>query len=143
MSVKKARRVARKYYENPVQVEAPNTFREVMEIFLRIYVQVEEFGSRSEIERSLRKHAIPALGKRLFVELKRKDIAKLLENVASNSGPDTADLLLNHLSKMMNWYAAQCNDYRSPVGLNKRVSYPEHLSAGVGKRSASKSKFCR
>lgn len=137
MSVKKAKLAARKYCENPLLAEAPITFRQVMEIFLRIYVPVEEFGSRGEIERSLRKHAIPVFGKCSFVELKRKDIAKLLENVAGSSGPVTADRLLDHLSKMMNWYAAQCGGYRNPIGPNMRRSDPKHVSASVRKRSAS------
>jgi hypothetical protein len=135
MSVKKAKMAARKYYENPVLTEAPSTFREVMEIFLKRYVQVEEPGYRGEIERSLRKHAIPAFSKRPFVELKRKDVAKLLENVAGNNGPVTADRLLGHLSKMMNWYAAQCGGYRSPIGPNMRRS---DRKANVGKRPASR-----
>lgn len=135
LTVKKAKLAARIYYENPVRAEAPNTFREVMEIFLKRHVQVEEFGSRGEIERSLRKHAIPAFGKCSFVELKRKDITKLLEKVADNSGRVTANRLLDHLSKMMNWYATQCGDYRNPVGPNTRRSDPKRASASVRKRS--------
>lgn len=137
MSLKKAKMAARRYYQNPVRAEAPNTFREVMEIFLRRYVQVKEFGFRGEIERSLRIHAIPAFSKRPFVELKRKDIATLLAKVAENSGPVTADRLLDHLSTMMNWYAAHCGDYRSPIGPNMRRSDPKQVSESARKRSTS------
>lgn len=125
LTVKKAKLAARNYYENPVRAEAPNTFREVMEIFLKRYVQVKESGSRGEIERSLRKHAIPVFSTRPLAEIKRKDIMKLLDEVQDNSGPVTADRLLDYLSKLMNWYATQSGDYRSPIVSGMRRSDPK------------------
>jgi hypothetical protein len=137
MSLKEARIAAREYYKNPVRAEAPNTFREVMEIFLKRYVQGEDLRSGAEIERSLRKHAIPVFSKRPIVEIKREDVAELLEKVQVDSGPLMANRLLGCLSMLMNWYATQAGNYRSPIGPGVRRSDPKHGSASVRKRSAS------
>jgi len=137
MSLKAAKIAAREYYKNPVRAEAPNTFREVMEIFLKRYVQGKDLRSGTEIERSLRKHAIPAFSKRPIVEVKCQDVAELLEKVQGDSGPVMADRLLGYLSMLLNWYATQAGDYRSPIGPGMRRSDPKHVSASVRKSSAS------
>lgn len=51
--------------------------------------------------------------------------------------PVRAEASNDQLPKMMNWYAAQCGDCRSPVGPNMRRSDPKHVSASVRKLLAS------
>lgn len=86
-----------------------------MEIFLKRHVQAKNLHSGAEIERSLRKHAIPAFSTRPIVEIKREDVAELLDKVQDDGGPVVADRLLNYLSKLMNWYETQSGNYRSPL----------------------------
>ena len=58
---------------------------------------------------------LPALGGRNFVDVRRSDIAKLLDGIEDEHGPAAADAVLSIIRSITNWYAARSDDYVSPV----------------------------
>ena len=68
---------------------------------------------------------MPAWGNRVFAEIRRGDVAALLDRVEDNAGPVAADKVLAHVSALCNWYAARHDDYASPVVKGMRRSKPK------------------
>jgi integrase len=97
----------------PVPVKAAS-YEATAEKWLEIYVGEKGLRSRLEIERLLRKHVFPFLGRRDFVSIKRKDINDLLDNIVKTSGAWNADHVLAITRKISNWYATRDDDYVSP-----------------------------
>jgi integrase len=52
---------------------------------------------------------------RPFREIKRGDVAALLDRIVDQNGARQADVVLAIIRKMMNWYATRNDDYSSPV----------------------------
>jgi integrase len=57
----------------------------------------------------------PKLGARPIGEIRRSDIARLLDRIAAENGPAQADLVLAYMRKILNWHAARSDDFRSPI----------------------------
>jgi hypothetical protein len=85
---------------------------------------VEEKGLRTqaEIERRLRVYVLPEWENLPFRDIKRKQVAELLDKIQDHNGPRQADLVLADLQKMANWYATRNDDYSSPIvkGMKRR-----------------------
>jgi len=73
--------------------------------------------SASEIERTFRVYVRPRLGSRSIYDLRRRDIAELLDGVEDNNGPVMADRTLAHLRKAFNWHAARDDQFVPPLVL--------------------------
>jgi integrase len=118
LSVKQARDAARAFLVDPqkalVQADS-GSFREVAENFIKRHVEANKLRWQPEIERCLAKYIYPAWEHRPFRELKRQDVAALLDKIEDKNGPRQADIVLAIISKMCNWYAARSDDYVSPV----------------------------
>lgn len=116
--------------EAPFPEETPvvplETFRKVSDDFLALYVKNKERPLRSayEIERQFKSHLWPRWEKRVFVDIKRRDIAQMLDEVERDSGASMADHLLATLSKLMTWYAGRDDDYTSPIIRGMRRTKP-------------------
>lgn len=122
LNVKAARDAAHKF--DPAKLIAPPqraTFEMVALDFLKRHVRAQKLRSGDEIERMIRKHLFPDWGFRLFEEIRRGDVSKLLDEIEDNSGPRQADVVLAIVRKMMNWYATRSDDYMSPIvkGMNR------------------------
>jgi integrase len=122
LNVKQAREDARKFLGNPHKGLADankETFREVAENYIKRNVVAAknraELRSRKEIERCLNKYIYPHWEHRAFVEIKRKDVANLLDQVEDNHGARMADVVLGIISAMANWYAGRDDEYVSPI----------------------------
>ena len=90
ISVKDARAKAREYWENPLKFEAKasvGTFKEVAENWIKRYVDLHGLRSKLEIQRILQKHLYPEWADRPFVEIRRGEVNKLLDNVVDGHGP--------------------------------------------------------
>ena len=94
--------------------EVPDTFRAVAESFLQRHVRAQGLISAGEVERVIRKHVFPVWGDRPFTDIRRVDIAKLLDGIEDRSGPRMADLTLAHLRKMASWFENRDDNYISP-----------------------------
>ena len=125
LKLKEARDRARIFLADPQKALAQagsGSFQEVAETFIKRHVAASKLRSQPEIERCLKKYILPAWGQRLFREIKRGDVADLLDGIQDRHGARQADLVLAIIRKMGNWYAARTDDYVSPVVRGMRRS---------------------
>jgi integrase len=104
---------------------APESFRAVAEEWLKRHVAAKGLRSRPEIERLLKQNVYPLWGKRSFVDIRRGDIAKLLDHVQDHSGASAADHVLAIIRGVANWYTTRHDDYASPFVRGMRRTDPE------------------
>jgi integrase len=102
------------------------TVRQVAENFIKRHVEAKGLRSKAEIERCLRKYIyVEAKWEhRPFREIKRSDVADLLDKMVDNHGARQADYVLAILRKMMNWYATRDDLYVVPVAKGMHRSDP-------------------
>jgi integrase len=118
LKLKEARDRARVFLADPHAALAQadsGSFREVAENFIRRHVEANKLRTQSEIERNLKKHVYPEWEHKPFREIKRGDVASLLDKIEDESGSRQADIVLAIVRKMMNWYTSRNDDYVSPV----------------------------
>jgi len=118
LRLKEARDKARQFLANPQKAKAQastGSFKQVAENFLARHVKAKKLRSQADIERILNKLVYPHWQDRPFEEIRRSDVADLLDIVEDKNGPRQADVMLAVIRKMMNWYAARNDDYSSPV----------------------------
>ena len=118
LRLKDAREAARRFLADPAKALAEadtGSFREVAENFVKRHVEANKLRTQPEIERCLAKYVYPAWEHRPFRELKRGDVAALMDGIEDRHGARQADLVLAIIRKIANWYAARNDDYVSPV----------------------------
>jgi integrase len=57
----------------------------------------------------------PAFADRRIEEIRRSEIARLLDQIEDGSGPAMADATLAVVRRVMNWHASRSDDFRSPI----------------------------
>ena len=135
LALKDARDKARQFLEDPHKARShaeTGSFRSVAENFLKRHVEANKLRSQDEIVRCLHKYIYPApttapgqrWQDRPFRELKRADVAALLDRIEDRHGPRQADMCLAIISKLTRWFQARDNDYLSPVVPGMRRSKP-------------------
>jgi hypothetical protein len=128
IKLKEAREKARQFLADPQKALTQaddGSFREVAENFIKRYVKHEKkLRSQPEIERVLTKYIYPKWEHRPFREVKRSDVATLLDQIVDDNGPRQADICLAVIRKMMNWYATRDDYYVSPIvkGMNRSMN---------------------
>jgi integrase len=75
----------------------------------------ERMRSAKDWQRDLERLVFPTLGKRPVADVRRKDIVRLLDNVEDNNGAGQANVTLGIIRRIMNWYAARSDDFRTPI----------------------------
>lgn len=133
LKLKDAREAARRFLADPAKGLAESdtgSFGEVAANFIKRHVEANKLRSQAEIERSLDKYVLPVWGHRPFREIRRGDVAALLDHIEDKHGARQADLVLAVVRKMSNWYAARNDDYVSPV-----VRGMHRSNASKGKRT--------
>jgi integrase len=91
------------------------SFKAVAENYLRRHVKANGLRSAAEIERCLRVYVFPTWGERVFTDIRRSDVAKLLDVIEEQHGPRQADYTLAIVRSLANWYASRSDDYLSPI----------------------------
>jgi integrase len=96
----------------PVEPPKPpeDTLQALSDAWLQHYVVKRGLRTQDEIERKLTKYVLPRIGKRTFVDLKRSDIAKLLDAIAEHHGERQADAVYTVLMSIAHWHASR-SDY--------------------------------
>ena len=89
-----------------------NTLKAIITEYLE---QVRDLRTIDQRESDFDRLVIPTLGNRQIEEIGRRDITRLLDDIAKNSGPVMADKILGHLRNLLNWHAARSDDYCSPI----------------------------
>jgi integrase len=106
-------------------LDGPETFDRVFADFMVHHVEEKKLRTAKDIRRNIANHVLPALGARDFATIRRKEIADLLKKIKRDSGPVIADKVLTHLSKICRWYAANSDDYVSPIVAGMRLYDPK------------------
>lgn len=106
------------------QAATPDSFKAVAESYLQRHVVARGLRSRGEIERCLSTYIYPAWAERPFLDIKRRDVAALLDTVEDQSGPRQADLVLAIVRQICNWVATRDDDYVSPIVRGMQRSRP-------------------
>jgi integrase len=119
-----AREVIKRVKEGKPAIEAPppapETVAAVAENWLSRDVQKRGLITAKEIERSTRKYVLPRWGDRVFTDIKRSDVSKMLDEVEDQHGPSMADSVLGHVRAMMHWYEGRSDSYTVPLARNMR-----------------------
>jgi hypothetical protein len=103
----------------------PETVAAVMTNWLTRYVDRNKLRSADELRRQVDKYIIPVWGDRPFVDIKRSDIALLLDAIEDKHGPAMADAILSTLRGAANWFAARDDNYNAPFVRNMRRTPPQ------------------
>ena len=113
-----ARTVIRRVEKGLEPFEAPkpkaDTVEAVINNWLKRHVQKNGLRTAGELERICAKYIVPNWGERVFVEIKRGDIAKLLDVIEDNNGPAMADAVLSVLRQIASWVQSRDDDYEPP-----------------------------
>jgi integrase len=118
MPVKEARAKAREFWENPGKFVAgaeTGSFKEIAAMWLKRHVEANELRSRYEIERHLSKYVYPKWKDRKFLEVRRREVNELLDQIADNHGASQADAVLATIRGIMSWYQSRDEHYASPI----------------------------
>jgi integrase len=94
---------------------APDSFKAVAEAWLKRHVQAKALLSETEVRQRLKRHIYPRWQDRPLIEIRRSDVAALLDAVEDGFGPRAADHVLEVTRRIMNWYATRHDDYVSPL----------------------------
>ena len=88
---------------------------DVADRWLKLVVHEKGYRTARERERIVRKYIVPKLGDRVFVAVRRSDIATLLDNIATDNGKAQADQVLKIFGAIASWWSKREDDYRSPI----------------------------
>jgi integrase len=103
-----------------------DSFADVSENWKRRHVEKEGLISAHEIDRCLKKYVLPHWGDRPFVEIKRSDVAKLLDYIEDEHGARQATAVLTIIRSICGWYATRDDNYVVPIvkGMKRGKSNP-------------------
>jgi hypothetical protein len=88
----------------PTVEPAKPTVRAVAEQWLDRHVRKNGFRTSYEMERIVRRYILPHIGGCDIADLRRKDIAEMLDRVEDSSGTPTADVVLKTLRSIARWH---------------------------------------
>jgi integrase len=92
----------------------PDSFKSVADNWVKRHVEAKKLRSGYEIERILDRYVFPHWGTRDFVDIRRSDIASLLDLIEDENGARQADATLAVIRGIANWYSKRHDDYVSP-----------------------------
>jgi integrase len=120
----RAREVIRRVEAGLAPFEAPKPKAEsvaaVAANWLHRHVDRRGLRTAAEQHRIVSKYILPHLGDRTFVDIKRRDVAALLDYVEDRHGPQTADQVLCTLRSMASWVQQRDDEYVPPFVKNMR-----------------------
>jgi integrase len=103
----------------------PDTFGDVAEQWLLRHVRANGLRSHAEVTRLLRVHVYPVWRDRPFRDIRRSDVAALLDEVEDDHGARQADYVLAITRQIANWYAARDDTYQPPFTKGMRRTNPK------------------
>jgi integrase len=116
MSIAEARARARECLQRvhdglPAISPRGETFQAVAEQWLARHVRKKGLRSEHEISRLLKANVFPRWKDLAFLDIRRSDVAKLLDQIEDNNGGRQADYVLAIVRGIMNWFATRHDDY--------------------------------
>lgn len=105
--------------------EKPATFKDVAEQWMTRHVRGNGLLSIRQITRHLNAHIYPAWAERAFLDIRRSDVAALLDHVQDHHGARAADYCLAITRGIANWYATRHDAYTPPFvkGMERRSAH--------------------
>ena len=111
----RARKAIRRIKDGLPAFEArPESVAEVAENWLRRHVEQKKLRTGDEYRRVLNRYILPKWKDRIFVELRRSDIAALLDMIEDKHGARQADVVLTTLRSIASWVHKR-DDYTSTL----------------------------
>ena len=98
----------------------PDSYADVAANWMKRHVAKEKLISEREYQRILDKYVLPRFGERSFIDIKRSEIASLLDDIEDNHGPRQADLVMTVMRGISDWYIQRDDDYVSPFVRNMK-----------------------
>src|SRR5438477_6062676 len=121
-AVRKARELRQRIDcgENPLEDKIPlpttKTVSGLIDEFVERYVEKEaKLRTAHPIKRAFDQLVKPSIGRIGIYELRRSDVAQMLDKVADERGLVMADKTLAWLRKAFNWYAGKDDKFNSPI----------------------------
>jgi len=116
MPIEEARSRAREILQRvrdglPAVEPRGETFGAVAANWTKRHVEAKGLRSHKQIGRLLRVHVLKRWANRPFLDIRRSDVAALLDHVEDNFGARQADLVLTVIRSIMNWHATRHDDY--------------------------------
>ena len=100
----------------------PDSVAVVADNWLARVVDKERHRTSGETRRIIGKYIVPHIGGRVFAELRRSEIARLLDLIEDQHGARTADRALATMRSIANWVQSRDDDYVSPFVRGMRRS---------------------
>lgn len=99
------------------QAETTTTFEKIAERFLARMKKSRAWAPKTskEVKRILDRYAIPEWKGRPIASIKRSEISTFIDGLEDNNGPVMADRALAWVRRLFTWWAAQDDDFRSPI----------------------------
>ena len=111
-------------FPKPEPTVKPDSVAAVVQNFLKRHVAKKGLRSAPEIERIFNRYVLPSWRTRTFIDIRRSNVTKLLDQIEDDNGPAMADRVLAAVSGLCNWYASRTDDYSSPIVRGMRRSDP-------------------
>jgi integrase len=96
----------------------PDTVADVIETYCKRHVEARRLRSGDEIRRICERYVLSYWHDRPFAEIRRSDVAKLLDHIEDRHGPWVADHTLAILRGVAAWFAGRNDDYQLPFTRN-------------------------
>jgi integrase len=97
--------------EGPQAIATAGTFQAICDDYLRRATLRSMAWRKATLERLV----YPALGAKPIDDVRRSDIAQLLDRIEEESGPSMADQTLAIVRRILNWHASRSDEFRSPI----------------------------
>jgi integrase len=122
--------------KKPVEVPKVKTVSSVLDDFVARYVLNKERPLRSarNYTSAFDRHVRPRIGARDIYELRRPQVAKMLDEVEDSAGPVAADRTRAYLHKALAWYAERDEAFNLSMAIGKakaRANATERARARV------------
>ena len=126
LTVKEARDEAKKYAgqvaarrdpaaeQKAVVARSENTVDHVLDQFLELYVKPEGLRSAVAIEQNFKNHVRPLIGTKCIYDLRRSDIAKVIDMIAKDH-PRMAHIAHALMRSAFNWWQLRDEDFKTPI----------------------------
>jgi integrase len=106
------------------------TVRDVAEQWLERQVRRNKHRTAGESERIVNTYIIPHIGDRPFADVRRKDIAELLDRIEDDHSKRVAETVLVVFRAISNWYSQRDEAYSPPLvkGMSRVPKREKHRS---------------
>jgi integrase len=128
-----ARDACRKIQSGLPRTVAPlHSVSAICDLWLKLKADGEGYRTAPERRRIIERYIRPHIGDRVFTDLRRSDIANLLDLLAERHGKAMADQVLKALAAVSHWYESRDDDYRSPLtrGMRRSPATPRERVLG-------------